>query len=342
MEIKDIEKRMRKKYGESSVLQADDLKSLSKITYGVSAKSLTLDLAIGRPGFPAGRLTEIVGLENRGKSAHAYSVLAECQRLGGVGILLESEQGFESERLEKLGVNTSELRLCQPKNIEEAFGMIEDYTVMLRDDIKFDGPIVMVLDSVAGLPSGAEEEGGYDAQYMGLSARIISQGLRKLMWEIAKQKIVLIFLNQLRKTMNKYDSQGEYASFGGLAIGYRASLRMRVHNKASDRIMRGKNATGVWMQTTIIKNKIGMPFKMARYLFNYDTGIDKMEDLWQSALVLNIIRPSGGGFFKFGKEIKMKREQWPEFIDTKFKNVINCQKFLTQQAVKRGLLSLYG
>src|SRR5262249_28640080 len=120
-----------------------------------------------------------------------------------------------SSRLQQLGVKSNDLMLMQPKNLEEAFEMIEATTLSIRVDAKFDGPFVMVLDSVASLQSAVEEEAGYDARHMGIGARVISQGLRKLMWEIARHKVILIFVNQLRKTLNQYDPNGEYACLTG-------------------------------------------------------------------------------------------------------------------------------
>lgn len=337
--VKRLQGRLGKKFGVGSVLSAGDLDAISRISYGISC-CLSIDLAIGRTGLPSGRLTELVGLESAGKSAHAYTVLAECQRLGGQGVLLESEQGFEAQRLRQFGVNTDDLALCQPQNLEKAFEMIEENILEIRKEAKFTGPVAIVLDSVAGLPSEAEDEGKYDDQHMGLSARIVSQGLRKLMWTVAEHKVVLIFLNQLRKTMERYGN--EYASYGGLAIGYRSTLRIRVMNKKSDVLMVGKKPIGVWDRAHIFKNKIGVPFKEARYFFNYEKGIDIPEDLWQSALTIGLLKVAGGGFFKLSDgKTRLKREDWEDFITTKFKSVVNARKFMTQQAVSKGLLKLY-
>src|SRR5207244_9261544 len=102
LNLAKVRQKFTKKYGEQSMLLASDTKALAYIPYGVGAQCLMLDLALGRPGFPAGRMTEIVGKTNQGKSTLAYSALAQCQRQGGVGVLFETEQAFEEWRLRDL------------------------------------------------------------------------------------------------------------------------------------------------------------------------------------------------------------------------------------------------
>src|SRR5712691_573154 len=140
-----------KKFGEHSILAAADTQALSYIPYGISAQCLALDLAIGRPGFPAGRMTEIVGKTNQGKSTLAYNVLAQCQRQGGVSMLFETENAYEAWRLIQLGVNTEALWLVQPDTVEQLYEEMEAAIHEVRVTQKFHGPVVIVVDTIANL-----------------------------------------------------------------------------------------------------------------------------------------------------------------------------------------------
>src|ERR1051325_4522431 len=119
-----LRQKLAKKYGPDGILTAQDIQALGHVTHGISCQCLSIDLMIGRPGLPAGRLTEICGLEGHSKSTTCYHLIAECQRLGGIGVLVESEEAFESKRLTDIGVNANDLILCQPRPLEEAFDMI--------------------------------------------------------------------------------------------------------------------------------------------------------------------------------------------------------------------------
>lgn len=58
---------------------------------------------------------------------------------------------------------------------------------------------LIVVDSVAALVPKAEIEGEMGDSHMGLQARLMSQGLRKLTGAISKSKASVIFINQLRE-----------------------------------------------------------------------------------------------------------------------------------------------
>ena len=55
-----------------------------------------------------------------------------------------------------------------------------------------------MIDSVAALVPRAEVEGDMGDSHMGLQARMMSQGLRKLTSILAKTGTTIIFLNQIR------------------------------------------------------------------------------------------------------------------------------------------------
>ena len=342
MNLNRIKTKFSKKFGENSILLASDVRAYSRITYGVSSQSLLLDLVVGRPGFPAGRLTEIVGQTNVGKSALGYHVLAECQRMGGIGVLIETEQAYEDARLRRLGINTDDLWLLQPRNIEMALEMIETSMEEIRQVEKFTGPVVILLDSIAGTRSAVEEEGGFDERHMSAAARVITQGLRKLTIPLAQQKIVLIFLNQLRSTFAKYGEA--YVSYGGSQIHKSSSVRIRLSSRQADLIKRGEQSIATWTQAYTIKNKLAMPFQLTKYLFNFETGIDPYEDLWRAALKLRVLTLKAKAFqlTMNGKSTAIERSKFEEFVMNKFKSPVKMREALTKIAIEKKVLKPYG
>lgn len=334
---------MEKKYGAGIVSTASDRKALAHIPYGVSAQSLALDLLIGRPGFPAGRLSEICGLEHKGKSTLGYLLLAECQRVGGIGVLIETEHAFESTRLETLGVNTEDLILLQPNYVEQAMDMIEQSMEMLRVKQKFTGPIVIVLDTIARMPSSAELEGDFAQQHMAHAARMISLGLRKLIRPLGMHKAVLVFMNQLTHSMERWGDQ--YDSYGGQAIKSCASLRIRINYQKKDVVTNeAKQLVGAYVHAYTMKNKLALPFQVGKYYLSFGSGIDPYEDLWLSGSAMGILKPGKGAFvFKWGaKTARVTHAEWPTFVDKKFKDVVTCRERFTALAIQMKKLTPYG
>jgi recombination protein RecA len=76
----------------------------------ISTGASLLDVAISnRPygGLPVGRITEVTGLEQSGKSLLSAHLLAETQKLGGIAVLIDTENAVSREFLEAIGVDVS-------------------------------------------------------------------------------------------------------------------------------------------------------------------------------------------------------------------------------------------
>src|SRR5574342_115568 len=58
----------------------------------ISTGSLGLDIALGIGGVPRGRVVEIYGPESSGKTTLALQIVAEAQKLGGMGAYIDAER----------------------------------------------------------------------------------------------------------------------------------------------------------------------------------------------------------------------------------------------------------
>lgn len=342
MDLAKIQKKHGKKFGAHFISTAEDDEALARIPYGVSSQSLCFDLMIGRPGFPAGRLTEIVGLTHTGKSTIAYHTLAECQRLGGEAVLLETENAYERERLQEIGVDTKKLSKFEPETLEQVLEIIMMVMEEVRVSEKFKGPLVIVVDSIAGTQTQVEKDSEFGERQMGIAARVMSNGLRKLIRPLAQHKAVLIFLNQLYSSMQMYGEK--YVSYGGTQIHKSSSLRVWLKTRKADLVRKGTTVLGQLTNAETIKNKIGYPHQSTKYLLNFDHGIDPCEDLWRAALQMKLLTISQGSF-KFtigGKSKQLTKVDFPSFVNDKFKTPVALRERLTQVAIEQKLMKPYG
>ncbi|MFY7922519.1 MAG: recombinase RecA, partial [Gemmatimonas sp.] len=154
--------------------------------------AINLDAAIGVGGIPRGRITEIYGPESSGKTTLCLHVVANAQRAGGVAAYIDAEHALDTEYAKKLGVDIENLLISQPDTGEQALEICE---ILVRS-----GAVdVIVIDSVAALVPKAEIEGDMGDSHVGLQARLMSQALRKLTGAIARSKVSVVFINQLRE-----------------------------------------------------------------------------------------------------------------------------------------------
>jgi len=182
-------------------LSEDDV---SNVTDFVPTGLDILDLAIAnRPngGWPVGRITEITGLEASGKSLLAAYALKNTQKKGGVAVYIDTEAAVSKAYLEAIGVDIKRLLYVPLEAIEDAFTTIDIIIEKVRKKDK-DRLVTIVVDSVMGATTKVEQasEHGKDG-YATAKAIIISKALRKITNKIARQKICLIFTNQLRVRM---------------------------------------------------------------------------------------------------------------------------------------------
>lgn len=180
-----------KKWGKGNVVSlTDEDHSIKKCPSG----SMKLDLALGG-GYPYGRIIEAYGPESSGKSTVALHACAEAQKQnpGRCVAYIDTEYAFDSDYAEALGVDLSPERFIfvQPEHGEQAFDIIETF-------LKTGEFSMIVVDSVAAMIPRAELEGEMGESKMGLHARLMSQGMRKLTGLISKSDCILFFINQLR------------------------------------------------------------------------------------------------------------------------------------------------
>jgi recombination protein RecA len=281
-----------KQYGKGSIfrMDSDDVVEWPSISTGAA----TLDHALGIGGLPRGRITEVFGPESCGKTTLALSVIAEAQKDGSICAYVDSEHALDPAYAQALGVKLDQLLISQPDYGEQALDIVEK--LVSTELIK-----VVVVDSVAALTPKAELDGDMDAQQMGLLARLMAKGMRKIVAETSKTKTTVIFINQLREKIGVMFGSPETTP-GGRALPYAASVRLDMRKKEIIKAKDGSGLTGVRTKVTIKKNKMAAPFKIAEFDILYGRGISEMGCIFDLAVERGVFIQAGA-WVKFGEDI---------------------------------------
>jgi recombination protein RecA len=280
----------------------DEHEDPSNITDWVSTGSSILDLAISnRPngGLPVGRIVELTGLEGTGKSLVSAHIVADTQKKGGKAIYIDTENAAAPEFWKSLGVDLSKKKLLytQAETVEEIFDRIEKAIAYIRKDSP-DLLLTIIVDSVAAASTKAELESdhGKDGYATG-KAIIISKAMRKITNMIGRQKVLIIFTNQLRVNINAMAFGDKYVVSGGKALAYHCSVRVRLNN--TGKLKKGEEVIGNECKAVVIKNRMGPPQRQASFDIYFDSGIADYASWLKVLKEYNYVKPAGSAGLKY-------------------------------------------
>ena len=301
--LKTVMAKIQKDYGAGAVMKLGEhtRMRISAIPTG----SLTLDIALGIGGLPRGRIVEIYGPESSGKTTLALSTVAQAQKMGGVAAFVDAEHALDPVYAKKIGVDIDNLLISQPDYGEQALEITEKFVNSGAIDI-------VVVDSVAALVPKEELDGNMGDRTMALQARLMSQALRKLSGSVAKSSCLVIFINQLRASMNPYGSPE--TTTGGNALKFYASVRIDI--RKGQKIQEAKEILGNHITCKVAKNKVAPPFKVAEFEMIFGEGISRLGEIVDIATSMDIVVKSGSWFSYDGQRIGQGRDNVKKyFID---------------------------
>lgn len=291
----------------------------STVSDWISTGSSILDLAISnRPhgGLPVGRMIEFNGLEGTGKSLLAAHVVADTQKRGGVAVVIDTENAAAPAFWASLGVNLKNLLYVQSETVEDIFAKMEDMIAIVRKSNK-DRILTIIVDSVAAASTKVEQESdhGKDGYATGKSI-IISKAMRKITNMIGRQKVLIIFTNQLRQNLNAMAFGDKWIVSGGKALAYHCSVRVRLNN--TGKLKRGDDVIGNKCKAVVVKNRMGPPHRNAMFDIYFDSGIADYAS-WLEVLKLNSIVKQSGPYYKYttddGRDLQFQTKDFVKLLD---------------------------
>ncbi len=259
----------------------------NKIAYDVIPSGiLEIDNATGIGGFPKSRIVEFFGEESTSKTMLFGYIMAECQKNGGKCIYVDLEHSVDIDFLKSVtGLNPDELIVMQPDlAAEDIFQIIED--IIDTKEIS-----MIVVDSVSALICRAELEGDYGNSNMGLTARLMSQAMRKLTAKLQKSNCLLGFVNQQRDKIGGYGSPK--VTSGGHALKFYASMRIEM-KKAKIEVAEERIGDEVTLK--FVKNKCGLPYKTVTLPNIYGKGFSKEMSLLRQAVKSEVVKKAGSWY----------------------------------------------
>jgi len=246
-------------------------------------------------GLPEGRIVEIFGPPSIGKSHIATQIARTTQHMGGIVVYIDTENATSVENLRSLGIDVAKRFVYVDTHCTEEVLSIAEATIMKAKAMDKDIPVTIVWDSVAASSPKAELLGDYDKESIGLQARAISKGMRKITGVIANQNVLFVILNQIRTKIGVMYGDPDTTP-GGKAIPFHASTRIKLG--AGQQIKDGDDVIGIHVSAKTIKNKVAAPFRKIDFEIHFGVGIK------EHVQIFDVLRKNGPEVID-GKEISV-------------------------------------
>jgi|TARA_R110000824_G_scaffold164685_11_gene341077 recombination protein RecA len=303
----------------------------------LSTGSTVLDMIISNDpeaegGIPVGKLVEISGEAATGKSLISYMILRDCLERGGVPVLIDTESSCNFDFLRLLGLEPDKnLIYVQPDSIEDVFKTIETVIKNIREQNK-DRLCCIVWDSIAATSADIELQKDTGDSLVGVHARLIGQGLRKVIRLVSKQRISLVFLNQLRTKIGVVFGDPDTTP-GGRAVPFMASVRLKLYT--AGKVKADNDVIGVGIRALVAKNRMGPPHRDCQLRVYFTRGLIDEESWLEILLSKGIIKKKTTQL----STVKFKGEEH-QFKNTKFVAYLDARpelRLYLQEQVKKVL-----
>jgi recombination protein RecA len=281
---KDLIKSLNKDFGDRVAYNLSTDISPTHVKRWVSTGCRSLDYIVSNRkngGLPEGRIIEIFGPPSIGKSHIATQIACSTQKMGGIVVYIDTENATSVENLHMLGVDVSKRFVYIDTHCTEEVFKVAESTILKVKAMEKDVPVTIIWDSVAGTSPKAELDGDYDKDTIGLQARTISKGMRKITGVIGDQSILFVCLNQIRDKIGVLYGDPTTTP-GGKAIPFHSSVRIKLGAGSQIVDKSTGDVIGINVSAKTIKNKISPPFRSCNFQIHFGKGIFEDEELFDA------------------------------------------------------------
>jgi len=332
----------------AEILHSEGLEEMGYVSCGNLALDYITSGKMWGGGFPMGRITEIFGSSSTGKTVIGTHILQGVQKLGGVGILIDSESAYSAAFGEVLGLDVSQLIYLQPDCLEDCFKKIIELVKFIRSKTDDMRPVAIVYDSIAASPSRREvekvEKDEDIGSSMGHRALVCSDYLRNIASFLAKQKAAVIVINQVREKIGVMFGNPETTAGGGRSLEFYCSVRHDCRGRGQI-VDKQKRAIGIKMDVRNAKNKVAKPFRVASELeLFFDIGISPTSGLIKLLVDEEKLSQGGAWYTITGTDVKFQKKNLadilldhPELIEAPDRNAVEKYLGMNRQSLEVSL-----
>lgn len=346
--IGDILKSYRKSVNSTSVKDSTIAKVTEFLDTGSAAINRVLTGDVTR-GIPRGRITDIYGESQSGKSWIAANCAADALKNKGYQsvIYLDSEAGGLFEVLKNKGVDLDKVEHVPVHSTEDAtVKLLQLYDQLVSAAIEWkkdpnnneEPKVLVILDSFGGLVSDkivSDANKDKTASDMGANAKAKNSLCKALMMRVAESNCPMIIINHIYRNPGALFPSKILEQPGGEGLKFASHVMLQMSKlliKANDTEFltgneQGNEIAGFYKGNRIrafcSKNRIAKPCFETELYIDFSTGPAKYDGLIEDAVKYGFIQEVRGGYVVPSysdkkvtyKELVSNDEIWNTFID---------------------------
>lgn len=296
---RSINRKTNKDDGRKVAFSLDDTESPSEVDHWISTGSTVLDLMLSNQedgGLPTGKIATFYGDSGSGKTLIANHVLANCQQMGGLSVMIDTEAAADFQFMETIGLDPDgDFLYVQENRLERIFEYIETVIEKVKEADDTDRPVAVVVDSIAGAVPENEYEGDYGKEgYNTDKAIVLSQAMRKITGLVNRENVLLLFTNQVRTDPGVMYGDPTTTP-GGKAVKFHSSIRVKM--RKSKTIKENSEIVGAKIRPYITKNRLAPPYRDTNFDLYYNSGIDDYGSWWEPLKNADVISHASQGWY---------------------------------------------
>lgn len=277
----------------------------------VPTGSVALDWALRLGGWRQGRIYEIIGVKDAGKSSLVLTGAAIHQRIfpdRGVAYL-DIEKTFEPPWATALGVDCSKKARREGRWIHLFPKDSESASDMARDNASSGLVSLIIVDSVGGMESKKAFDKDAAKAQVGSNSQVITRMSKALATLARNNDATILLVNQYRANVGV--PMGGDVSAGPKAMQHATTAKVEMaqvfREGATPReaeFYGAKEITGRMSRARVSRMKTGAPSRVAEFWINTQPtekygpqGIDSGDEYLQTGLKVGAIQQQPGGYY---------------------------------------------
>jgi len=241
---------------------------LSNVTRWLPTGATLVDEAT-TGGVPQGRVIELYGPPDVGKSTLGQAIIKRAIDLDWLPFYIDKENALDRKRAVNIGLDMSKIVFMVPSTIEEVFTLICGSVEKVRVG-KITKPIIFVWDTLARTMTDEQKQG---KRKLGSLARAVRSSIAELGDTLPEGHASLLILNH-RVAKNISSGRSSYGSPGGSALYHEASLRLRMAYTAEGKIKDGDRIVGNIVNLKVEESNLCAPYREAPVFIRFKEGLD--------------------------------------------------------------------